>query len=364
MPHSKFWNLLSKKITGEASPEELRELEVLIKEHPELIYSAEQIEKIWKLPAQDINPYESELAFQQHLNQLNEKGIYLQELETPASMYEYQKENFFSLKRIIQTAFIVFILIGIVGVIFWQSADKSNSELLVQNKNFTGEVSTRMGHRTKLVLPDSTVVWLNAGSKLNYNEEFGITNRNTTLSGEAYFDVKKSKLPFIIQANSVKIKVLGTAFNVKSYPNEKTTETSLVRGEVEITLDKRPGEKFILKQNEKLIVANDIKSEENLSIGKMEPKVVLSSLTQSNDSSIIETSWVENKLIFQDESFAELAVKMERWYGVEISFANDKLKRERLSGTFTKESIQEALEILQMTTPFRFKIKSNSIFIE
>ena len=198
---------------------------------------------------------------------------------------------------------------------------------------------------------------------MTYDQQFGVSNRNVSLSGEAYFDVRKNKTPFIIQAGALKIKVLGTVFNVKSYPNEKTTETSLIEGRVEITHDKRPDLKFTLKPNEKLIVANnpdEVKEEAQL---QREPKVMLGAITITNDHTIIETSWVENKLVFQDESFAGLARRMERWYGVAISFSDEKLLHERLSGTITTETVQQALEALQMTTDFQFIIKSNQITI-
>ena len=360
MPQNLFWNLLSKKLSGEASPDDIRDLELLVKEYPEFAYQAEQVEMLWKLEMPCSKSYDAELAFQQHLNSLNKNGIYLGNIESPASMYEMERHH--SKKKLYLALFLVLTMASI-GWFIWKNRQPVMQDEVVYHKTFTGEVSTGMGDRIRMVLPDSTVVWLNAGSKLNYNEKFGITNRNTTLSGEAYFDVRKNSIPFIIQANGVQIKVLGTAFNVKSYPNEKTTETSLLRGKVEITINKRPGEIFLLKPNEKLTVANDLEPKEALPQSKTEPMVVLSGLTHANDNSILETSWKDNKLIFQDESFAELAVKMERWYGVKIVFTSEKIAKERLSGTFTRESVTEALEILQMTTGFRFTHKFDAIII-
>ncbi len=362
MLQNRFWNLLSKKLAGDALPEELSELEQLLKENPELVYSAEQIGHLWQQQQLSTPEYDSELAFQQHLNSLGKQGIFLPELESPLTMYTLPAAAKPGGKKKWLLAISTSLLL-VSAFFFYNWLNTGKTPALIQQKKFSGEVSTRMGDRIQMVLPDSTVVWLNAGSRLTYNEQFGITNRSTTLSGEAYFDVKKGSLPFLIQANGVQVKVLGTAFNVKSYPNEKTTETSLVRGEVEITMDRRPGEKFILKPNEKLIVANQEESPVSSVSNKKTPIVVLSSLTQLEDNTIIETSWVENKLVFQDDSFEELAVKMERWYGVEISFASEKISGERLSGTFTRESIQEALEILQMTTRFNFTNKSNTIII-
>jgi len=82
-----------------------------------------------------------------------------------------------------------------------------------------------------------------------------------------------------------------------------------------------------------------------------------------NDSTIIETSWVDHKLYFSNESFEEIAVKMERWYGIPVVFQEPALKNERLTGSFTNEMIDEALNALQISTAFRYYKKNNTIII-
>jgi ferric-dicitrate binding protein FerR (iron transport regulator) len=86
-------------------------------------------------------------------------------------------------------------------------------------------------------------------------------------------------------------------------------------------------------------------------------------LTRTADSTIVETSWVHNELIFQDEDFREIAMKMEKWYGVAIEFRDEKIANQHLSGTFTSETIQEALNALQLTTKFHYSIKGNLVTI-
>ena len=358
MSQSLFWYLFSKKLTGEASPEDLLELENLLKQHPGLVYQTESIQTFWDQHKKQ-EPYESELAFELHLNRLKENGIVLPELETPYAP-EWNEKPKSDWKR--RWAFpVCAIIIFLTGFYLWNHK-ASKIALPKSEKNF-GEVSTRPGSKTKLVLPDSTVVWLNAGSQLTYSENFGVSNRNTTLSGEAFFDVKKSSVPFIIHTKDLQIKVLGTEFNVKSYPNEKATETSLLRGRVEITLDKRPGEPFILKPNEKLVVNSEPEKMESVHLEKREPIAVLGSITHTNDSTIVETSWVQNKLIFQDESFADVARKMERWYGVRISFKDASVANNHLYGSFTTETITEALDAFKFGFKFNYKIEGKNITI-
>lgn len=360
MPHNRFWFLFGKKLTNEAAPHELQELEQLMKDNPYLSYQSEYIAKIWHTKNNPANTLDEEIGFEAHVNRLKEKGILLPEVETLVYWEKVEqplprKKN----KRLLVAVSLLCILIG-AGFI-WQSFSKASLTSMPEKK--FSEVSTKSGTKTKLILPDSTIVWLNAGSKLTYNDHFGSTNRNTTLSGEAFFDVKKSTIPFIIHTNKIQIKVLGTAFNVRSYDNEKTTETSLVRGRVEITLDKRPGERFILRPNEKLVVSNEARAKENKPFLPAVPLVALNELQRGEDNSLVETSWMENKLMFRNESFEDLSKRMERWYGVAINFKDELLRQQRFSGTFTNESVQQALEELQMTTRFHFKIKQDSVVI-
>lgn len=358
MSQSLFWNLLAKKIAGEASPQELQELENLMKLNHDWAYQAEHIQQFWQYK-NDTGKQESELAFEQHLQKMKEAGIDFPQPEMVQTDLQISYPN--QRKKIIAysvsiAAGLIFLIAGLV----WLTSDKKKSPFIPE-KNFS-EVSSPIGSKTKLVLPDSTVVWLNAGSKLTYSEHFGTTNRNTTLIGEAFFDVKKSTVPFIIHANKMQIKVLGTAFNVRAYPDEKTTETSLIRGRVEIRLDKKPDRPFFLEPNEKLVVSNE-QEEVKTKVQNKDPLVVLKPLTRTIDSTVVETSWVHNELIFQDESFRDIAMKMEKWYGVAIEFRDEKLAGERLSGTFTSETIDEALTALQLSTKFHYIIRGNLITI-
>ena len=364
MSQNRYWNLVAKKLTGEAIPEELEELDQIIKDNPDLIKSSEHIENIFKLSKLKGHSYDTEMAFEHHLNKLREMGISFPDFDNPIYSIKLINQAVpFRKKRIVLYSLFGLVVLCIGGFIWQYNSRKAESLPLA--KGFS-EVSTRLGSKsTKLILPDSSVVWLNAGSKLSYDDkQYGVTHRNTVLIGEAYFDIKKNPIPFTIHANSVHIKVLGTAFNVKSYPNEKTTETSLIRGRVEITLDKRPGEKFILKPNEKLIVSNEMEEINPQLKQKKEPLVVLSGLTHfTNDNTIIETSWVENRLVFQDESFAEIVKKMERWFNVTIEIKDEKISQFHLTGTFENENIKQALSALQIVFPFNFTINQNNITI-
>ncbi|HXB42870.1 MAG TPA: FecR family protein, partial [Puia sp.] len=217
-------------------------------------------------------------------------------------------------------------------------------------------------------------VWLNAGSSLTYDSAYGRSIREVALSGEAFFDVVKNKeRPFVIHTSKINIKVLGTEFNVRSYPTDKTTEASLIRGSIEVTFKDKPDKKIILKPNEKIVVENfgrvgkiiETSHQDHAGMVSEVPGTAVKNLTyQYKTGAIIETSWVENKLIFQDESFEDIARQLERWYGVSISFENSQLKANHLTGNFKNETIRQALDALKFTASFNYEIdNSNNITI-
>ena len=225
------------------------------------------------------------------------------------------------------------------------------------------EITTKYGSNTQLILPDGSTVWLNAGSKLNYEKINETGLREVYLTGEAFFDVVKNpQRPFIIHTSSIDIKVLGTSFNVKAYPDDKTVETSLIRGSVEVTVKNRPEEKYLLKPNQKLILFNDAfteKTEKDQRVLPVNmPVIKIRQLSYlKGDTAAIETSWVRNKLDFVDESFVDLGKRMGRWYDVEFEFKNSQLEEERLTGSFDGETLVEALEALRFTNNYRFNYK-------
>ena len=111
----------------------------------------------------------------------------------------------------------------------------------------TADYETAIAQKKTIRLPDSTLVVLNAKTSLHIDKGFGTDSRIVTLIGEAFFDVKHNQQkPFIVQTNACKIKVLGTAFNVKAYPGETTSETSLLRGSIELTIKNDNNRKYSL----------------------------------------------------------------------------------------------------------------------
>lgn len=368
MSQERFWILLTRRIAGEASNEDLAELEQLVKQHPEWQYALQNLEDIWNSrPPTDLSAEED--AYLIHLHRMQEKNIPFGKRQIPDEYLGF--ESVPSAKRrplrwvLASTA----IAASVAAILFIGPSflTKSRGSLPMANIN---EISTRPGSKTQVKLPDGSVVWLNSGSKLIYHKDFGVEDRQVTLTGEGYFDVVKDPAkPFLVHTSNVEVRVLGTVFNVKAYPDDKTTETSLIRGSLEVSIKSRPLDKIILSSNEKLVVENKTDTLTSQAVIEKEESLPMMTLNQikrnSRDSTINETQWIENRLVFDNELFEDIARKMERWFAVEIEITDPALKKRRLTGAFEQESVEQALESLAWasSTPFKFERKANKIII-
>lgn len=224
---------------------------------------------------------------------------------------------------------------------------------------------TSKGEKSTFMMEDGTRVTLNADSKLEYAANFPEESREVYLTGEAFFDVHSdAQKPFIIHTNKMDIKVLGTAFNVKSYPNETSTEATLLKGAIEVTVADNPSEKIVLKPSQKLVVNNyDSTKKKSISLKNVTPALTTLTYFQQKDTVIMETSWLQNKLVFQDEAFETLAKRMERWYNVSIRFNRSGMKQLRFTGILEGETVAEAFRALHLTEDFSYRIEDSTIVI-
>jgi ferric-dicitrate binding protein FerR (iron transport regulator) len=379
MGKDKLWSLIGKKLAGEASDAELQELEELLRRDPEMYYALQHIYDLWNLPARDHD--EEADAFHRHLARMQQAGV---PWEQPGDEYAasgLRSRSSHSRKRIWMVALAATLLLAAGVYTYYSQPHKiaaTGGALTARGAAVKKEFSTHNGYRQKITLPDGSTVWLNAGSKLSYNSNsFGSPAREVELSGEAFFDVVTltrsalngaTKIPFIIHTPQIDVRVLGTAFNVKSYPGDRQTETSLVRGKVEVIIHNRSNEKIILRPNEKLVVVNDEAAQPAANTpanAKNQPIVSLSKLSYTGaDSIVAETAWVQNKLVFDNESFLEVAAKMERWYNVQFEFINKQQQQLRFTGVFENETLQQALDYMAITAPFHYTIAAGKVTIE
>lgn len=257
-----------------------------------------------------------------------------------------------------RVAAILFFVIAGAGVISYYRWGKQS--VAAMNKS----VQVGYGGKQVLVLADGTKVWLNAGSRLVYPVSFTGKTRDVQLEGEAFFDVaQQEQQPFFVHTGRITVRVLGTRFDVKAYREDAQVSATLISGKIQVILNEEPEKKILLSPHEKLTVMNIVENKEHNdnSVKENELRYQVLSLPQAGHEIFPETAWVNNKMVFNNESFDEVAKELERRYAVHIEFENEDLKQEHVSGIFEKENLLQALEILKLTTKFNYKIDSNQV---
>ena len=204
-------------------------------------------------------------------------------------------------------------------------------------------ISCALGDKTEIVLPDSSKVDLNSGSKIIFNNNFDEGERQVFLEGEAFFSVSKDKnSPFVVNANEIKVEVLGTKFNIKAYPEENIISTTLVEGSLKVS---NRNQSLVIKPSQKLIYEKRTKSMKKMLLADTTPEI----------------EWKEGRLVFRNESLAELELKLERWFDVDIDFADEKVKSKRFTGVLERESILETVSYFGLSKYIGYTIDGNKI---
>ncbi len=196
--------------------------------------------------------------------------------------------------------FAVFVMVASLSLYFIFSNSQNEKEWPAE----MNQVAVPYGKQSKVVLADRTEVWLNAGSRLVYPSTFDEGKRKVQLEGEAFFKVSKDKArPFMVETTHTTIKVLGTSFNVKAYPDDKTEETVLVEGSVSVHIGKGIFRKDILLRPDQRIIAG----------GDPDQPYVLSEVNVQN-----YTSWIDGLFSFKDEPLSTVLERVSRFYDIKI----------------------------------------------
>lgn len=249
----------------------------------------------------------------------------------------------FSLSALWRYAAVVAIIIAVGCISYWQG------EVNVKDTFADISVEAPLGSKTKLYLPDGTLVWLNAGSRMTYSQGFGVDNRKVELEGEGYFEVKRNeKIPFFVKTKDLQLQVLGTKFNFRDYPEDHEVVVSLLEGKV--------GLNNLLREEKEAVLSPD----ERAVLNKANGLLTVESVTASNAS-----QWTDGYLFFDEELLPDIAKELERSYNVKIHIANDSLKTFRFYGNFVRreQNIQEVQEALASTEKMQYKIEERNITI-
>lgn len=268
----------------------------------------------------------------------------------------------------------VLLLIFALGIL---SGRFTSKKLPGNDKDFY-TVEAPRGAKSFVTLADGTRIWLNAGSRISYRRSYNQDNRRVFLEGEAFFEVAKNpKIPFYVHSSGIVVKAVGTAFNVKAYPEEGIVETTLVEGSISIESTGKSGKKeqilmhphqkanFYKSTREVLVDVPAEKEREKeaapvpVKANKIE-RVVLSKEVDTD----LYTSWKDKRWLFEKESLEDFAVVLERIYDVKVVFRDNELKSYRLSGSLEEENLEQVLKALQYTVPIDYTIEHDVVTLK
>jgi len=209
------------------------------------------------------------------------------------------------------------------------------------------EVYSSVDAITKVLLPDSSVVWLNHSSSLRYPSIFDRKNRNVELKGEGYFEVASNpERPFVVSVDNINVVAVGTTFNVMAYPEENRIETSLIEGRVE----------FHLTSEKKSSTVLEMKPEDVLIYSRENGELI--KLTIKDDRYF---SWKDGKLVFTAEPMSEVVKKLNRWFNADIKILDPRVEGLTLTATFINENLTQVLDLISMVSPVKYALSDRDI---
>ena len=348
-----------KFLTRKESPEDIKRLKEWLDIDSANRDELKQWLKTWDIAemADNSKAYRHDEAYQRFLFRLKRET-------KPQKITKNQNMSLYYTIRRIAAVFVISFSLGVCFHYFWidnRSAEPSFVEYIVP-----------LGSKSEIILPDGSVVWLNAGSNLRYPVDYGKTTRDLHLTGEGYFKVaKQADIPFTVYTPLMKVKALGTEFNVKAYPEEATATTMLVAGEVVVEKGETETNVFshpvILKPGQMFSVGTqtDYVNEEDVNIRQNQPdfQAEINMVRQLAPTVFkAEITWKEKNWRIESEELQSLSVKLERRYDVHIQ-VDDQLKNYRFTGTIMDESLEQVLYAMQFTAPILFRIDGKNVYI-
>lgn len=331
--------LIKKYLDGQCSPEELKQVRAYLKKE-----DAQQLfDQIWDEEwAHQINPQQNNATSQQ---QQRWKQMLDQRIFDDASVPSPRIKPFYQRSQFWRYAAVWAVLI--LGVAFWQM--NSKKQAVLQQAIAITEMQNPKGQRTQIILPDSSIVYLGAMSKIRFAKKFASNIREVVLEGEAFFEVTKNpKKPFVIRTGSISTQVLGTSFKIDAFagqPIKVLVSTGKVRVDRHVNRQIQP--------IAMLLPGEMVTWNENAS------KKVLANVAVTD-----VTGWKDGKLHFDETKLADIAKILERWYNVNIKIANPALANRLIKVNLTTNiSIVKIMNILSLAGDFRYQINGKEISI-
>ncbi|MBK8882955.1 MAG: FecR family protein [Bacteroidales bacterium] len=339
-------NLIIKILTDQASPDECLVLDKWVKKSDENRLFFLHFRNIWMASSQVIKAEKTNIPkaleiVNHKINEINPDEVRL----NGKKVFPGRKSNLFSYVRIAALWVLIFGMGALFSMLFLKPEK-------ILNFNSAVSVITPRGSKALTVLPDGSVVWLNAGSRIEYKITKNNAVREVTIDGEAYFKVSKDPgHPFIVNAEEMIIKAYGTEFNVKAYHEDKVVETTLVDGSVSVEIKNKTSNKTVLKPDEQAIYYKPTAEQfENFLV------------TKGIDPALY-TLWINDRLQIKGETLEGLSIMLERKYDVTIHFDDNFLKGLRFTGIIENETIEQILELIKISSNVDYKIEGREIWL-
>ena len=230
---------------------------------------------------------------------------------------------------------------------------RNSNKLSTNDLNKYNTISTPMGGKFKVILPDGSLVLLNAASTLKYPVHFDEKLRKVSFTGEAYFEIakledkRKKRVPFYVYSNDQIVEVLGTHFNINSYDNEEYSKTTLLEGSVKIINEKSAAPAKILKPGQQAVIKR----------GDVQTKIMIADEAQA-------LAWKDGYFLFKNTNIKDVVNELERWYNVDIQY-EEAMEFENITGYISRNvKISSVLKMLQLSGIVNYEINGNKIIIK
>jgi ferric-dicitrate binding protein FerR (iron transport regulator) len=342
--------LIIEFLEGNIADENLSRLNLWLKEDEAHLKQFNALKSVWLMNSKAL-PYET-LKIDSELNRVKDKI---------AHKIKPEIRHLWTFKKVAASWIVFLVAGGLLGMLV--SREKTEPSLPALTT-----ITAPVGAKSIVDLPDGSKVWINAGSTITYNNSFGKQNRDLKLVGEAYFSVKTNpSLPFIVKTSDIMVKALGTKFNVKAYPEEKTITTTLEEGKIIVTSlkEKSPDKVVELKPREMITFIKQPKKPaktdtQQESVNKNSSEGVLSEIIPEVKTEL-QTSWKDATWIIEGKTLGDLAPMLERRYNVVISFEKTDIKQFKFTGKIQNETIEQILMAIELSSPVKFSISNNNI---
>ncbi|MEX2567473.1 MAG: FecR domain-containing protein [Cyclobacteriaceae bacterium] len=338
--HKDIDGLIVKVLNGTASEEEKEAISHWTRLSKSNAYQFQKLKGIWKEPLQDLR-----LIGHDEQKQKIWKA-FASENHSPKNI---PKISFFR-KGWVRIAAILAIVLFPLYVLYFHNEpinEEKSPEIRMVSK------SNPIGRKSLIHLPDGSRVWLNADSRISYNEGFSDSLRSIKLEGEAFFDVVRDSLrPFVVDFEALSVKVLGTEFNISAFEADKDLRVTLVEGSVRVSnSDKIPQEDLMLEPGTGLIYSKAKKDYREFTKNG-NPELFFKS-----------TEWRHGKLIFDGRNFEDFVREIKRWYGVKVKVSGSPPKGWNIRASFENELLTNVLDAVSYNKEFRYSLKDKELTI-